>query len=111
MDRGAGEIGVHVVLDGLSGSGGGGCQVAEPLALHFQPAYARVGIERSQLDVAGNLAGGIGVEGEDAAQAGACLHQTLELRQLYLIAGDVYAECAVFEIVGRVAVVCIGVDA
>ena len=110
-NRGAGEIGVHVVLDGLCRRGGGGRQVAQAFALHLQSTYARVGVQRSQLHISGNLAGGIRIEREGAAQAGTGLHQTLELRQLHLVAGDVYAEAAVLQIVGRVAIAGIGIDA
>ena len=60
---------------------------------------------------AGNLAGDIRIEREGAAQAGTGLHQTLELRQLHLVAGDVYPEAAVLQIVGCVAIAGTGIDA
>ena len=63
------------------------------------------------MDIAGHLSGDVGIHREHAAQTGAIFHQGLELRQLHLIAGHVRAETAVFEIAGRVAVSCIGIDA
>ena len=116
LDGGAGEIGVHVVVDGVAGAGGGGGDVAEVLAFHLEAADAEIGVEVGDLELrAGgggdDVAGDIAVQGEDAAEAGAVLHERLELRELHLIAGDVGADGAAAEVVQRVLIVGGGVDA
>ena len=53
----------------------------------------------------------VAVQGEDAAQAGAVLHERLELRELHLVAGDVRADGAAAEVVQRMLVIRVRVDA
>ena len=53
----------------------------------------------------------IAIQREDAAQSGAVLDERLELRELHLVAGDVRAEGAAAEVVERVLIVGVGVDA
>ena len=76
-----------------------------------EPRMPALALSAVSSHIPGNLARGIRIEGEGAAQAGTGLHQTLELRQLHLVAGDVYAEAAMLQIVGCVAIAGTGIDA
>ena len=94
----------------VAGAGGGGGEVAQITAFHLEAADAEIGLEVGDLELRAGGAGTarcrrVAIEGEDAAKAGAVLHERLELRELHLVAGDVGAERSAAEVVQRVLII------
>ena len=57
LDGGAGEIGVHVVVDGVAVAGGGGGEIAEIPAFHLKAADAEIGLEVGDLEIRAGCGG------------------------------------------------------